>query len=153
MTGSARKEGLIAGEQRIGIDGGQIDLVLALGEIIDAVLLADSVDHAGSRLLDGGVTENIGTHAAIQAVAVKTARYDVVADVAQQLASTAASGELAVAVAADHDIGAAATLKDIGKIGQAECIDSIENVPWASPVQLDEAAFRSLLTPMVGSML
>jgi hypothetical protein len=79
----------------------------------------------------GGVTENIGApHTAIQAVAVKTARYDVVADVAEQLVSTAASGEFVVAVAANHDIGAAATWKISAKLVRSNASIPSGTSPW-----------------------
>src|SRR5262249_10756349 len=61
-------KGLIASEKRVRVDGREVDLVLALGEVGDLILLEDAVDQDVLRVFDSRVFEYVGTRSADEIV-------------------------------------------------------------------------------------
>src|SRR5262249_53122234 len=66
-------EGLIAVEIRVSIDCGEVDLVLALGEVNDLIELVGAIDHDVLRFVDRGILEGVGALIADEIVAAEPA--------------------------------------------------------------------------------
>ena len=121
------REGLVAVEIGIGIDRGEVDLVLSLREVVDRIELVDAVDQDVLRLFDGGVLEDVGAFVADEEIPAEPARQCVVSDAADHpiiaelaeqhivagVALQVVISRIDVVAIATHEIVAVATLDDV----------------------------------------
>jgi hypothetical protein len=144
-------EGLVAVERGVGIDARQVDLVLALREVVDLIVLEDAVDHDALRLFDGCVLEDIGALAADEIVSAEPAPQRIVADAADNPIIAAISAQNIVAGIALQVVVARTARKTIAT-NDIIAVAALDGVIAVTAGQLIIAAGTEDLIIPVGSM-
>src|SRR5262249_43799578 len=108
-------EVLVAGERGVGVDGVEVDLVLALSEVDNLIELVHAVDEDVLRFLDGGVLEDVGAlvadeiipaepaherivpGAADDPVVAAVSKQNIIAGIALQIVVSCNAGRIAIA--------------------------------------------------------